>query len=430
MNKPGQVVLDNKLEDVRHKLIKCLDKLGCVYELPSDLQEEVNEDSVSDIRKGAFETASGSETQSTSTAIPEVQPTKPTSSLSEVERTKEEEELERLKREEKAERARIEYEAELKRQRKEELNRQREFELNRQREFEKNQEIEKQRLAREDEERRKMTDLKAQKELLDIVNGQIKRPYDGEPLGLPTFLTGVEIAKSFASTEDLRSKLVTFVKGRLEGRARELISEDIETIDDLVDTLKDAIKPENSNIIEARIAALHYSYSKQEEFAKRTEELADALRRTLIIEGMTPQKANEITIQRTVKLCSKSTTSDVVKAVLRASTFTTAKEVVAKLITGNDECVKEKQVLRYQKDNGKFNQTRGKFRGRGYQNQRGGRGSYNNSYNSNQGRFNNYRRGGYRGRGGNGRGNYNNGYNNNRYQSPQNNNGNWRVNQN
>lgn len=147
---------------------------------------------------------------------------------------------------------------------------------------------------------------------------------------------------------------------------------------------------------------------------------------------MTPVKANEITIERTVKLCSKSTQSDVVKAVLRASTFNTAKEVVAKLITGNDECVKERQVLRYQKD-GRMNQGRGKFRGRGFQSQRGGRGSYNNYGNNygnfNNGKLNNYRKNNFRG----GRGNYNNGgrgnYNNNRgYQGQQNNNGNWRVN--
>lgn len=103
----------------------------------------------------------------------------------------------------------------------------------------------------ESEERQRnnlnMTDpMKAQKELLDIVNGQIRKPYDGEPLGLETFLTGVEIAKEFATSDELQKKLLIFVKGRLEARARELITDDIKTIDELISKLRNTIKPEKS----------------------------------------------------------------------------------------------------------------------------------------------------------------------------------------
>lgn len=257
-------------------------------------------------------------------------------------------------------------------------------------------------------------------------------------MGLETFITGVDIAKDFAVTQELKVKLVTYVKGKLEGRAREIITANIVTIEELIEELKRNIKPENSKIIEARIASLHYSYSKQEEFATRTEELADALRRTLIIEGMTPQKANEMAIDRTIQLCRKSTSSDVVKAVLSAAAFGTAKEVVAKMITSNDECVKERQVLRYQRDNNRSSPARGKSgRGRGFNNNRGGRGSFNN-YNNSYGGRKNYNNNGYRGKsnyggrgnGYGGRGSYQNNNNNNRYQGNQQNNGNWRSNQN
>lgn len=189
---------------------------------------------------------------------------------------------------------------------------------------------------------------KAQKELLDVVNGQIRRPYDGDPMGLQTFVTGVEIARDFATTDALRRKLVTYVKGRLDGRARELITDEIETIEDLIDKLKDKIRPESSKVIEARIASLQYSIERQEEFANRAGELANALRRTLIIEGMTARKANELVIDRTIQLCRKNTHSNVVRAVLSAATFETAQEVVAKLITSNDECVKEERMAWYQ----------------------------------------------------------------------------------
>lgn len=188
---------------------------------------------------------------------------------------------------------------------------------------------------------------KAQKELLDIVNNQIRKPYDGDPMGLQTFITGVEIAKEFATTGVLRAKLVTYVKGRLEGRARELIPDGEITIDELIEKLKHAIKPDNSKIIEARIASSHYSHLDQEEFATRAEKLTDALRRTLIIEGISPEKANEMTIDRMVQVCSRGTDSNVVKAILKASKFQTAKEVVAKMITSSNECDRERQDWRY-----------------------------------------------------------------------------------
>lgn len=273
--------------------------------------------------------------------------------------------------------------------------------------------------------------LKAQRDLLDIVNGQIRKQYNGDPMGLETFVSGVEIAKDFANTAALQTKLVVYVKGRLEGKARELITNDIQNIDQLIEKLKENIQPENAKIIEGRIASLRYSYARQEEFAAKTEELADALRRTLIIEGMTPEKANDMTIERTIQLCRKSTNSDVVKAVLTAATFKTAKEVVAKLITSNDECVKEKQVLRYQKDGNRGHRRGGFDKGRGNQvyrnNQgyRGGRKPFNN-YSS----YNSFENNSYRGRGGfRGRGNYSGRqYNaNNRYQGQQNSGG-WQWN--
>lgn len=210
---------------------------------------------------------------------------------------------------------------------------------------------ERERLAREERDRQEANmaeAMKAQKDLLDIVNSQIRKPYEGDPMGLQTFITGVEIAKDFANTAELQAKLVMYVKGRLDGRARELITEDIDTIDKLVDKLKRAIRPDNSKIIEARIASLHYSFAKREEFASRAEELADALRRTLIIEGMTAEKANELAVDSTIQLCKKYTQSNVVKTVLSAAKFNTAKEVVAKLIIANDECVKERQMASYQ----------------------------------------------------------------------------------
>lgn len=382
-----QAILDNNIEDIRSKFINCLENLRCTYVLPNDLQEQVNEEDVSDIPE-LDESEGGASSSNISISV---QPPTPTPSdgeensdeiAGEAERLENERlKLKRLEAQRKEtarrEAARIEAQK-LESQRLE--NERKEAERIEAARVEaqrveaqrlENERLENERREREEEEMAPMTDaerLKAQKDLLDILNNQIRKPYDGEPLGLSTFLTGVDIAKDFATTPELQAKLVTYVKGRLEGRAREIVTDEITDIDALIDALKRAITPENSKIIEARIASLRYTYAKQEEFATKAEELANALRRTLIIEGISAKKANEMTIERTIQLCKKSTGSDVVKAVLSASTFSTAKEVVAKLITSNDEHAKEKQILRYQKDN-RVNSSRGEFgRGRGQQN--------------------------------------------------------------
>lgn len=436
VDRDGQEKLAAKLGAAKTKFASCLDALKCTYVLPEGLYEEIEYATIGSVPRAPSKSEIYS-SKASSSKTAESDNVHEYTSEAEKEKFEREEknriEQERIEREarellERQERERLQ-EIERQQAEKEEIERlTREAFERAEREFLKEQEREKIRKMAEE--------LKAQKELLDIVNGQIRKPYSGDPLGLPTFLSGIEIAKDFAHTAALKLKMVTYVKGRLEGRAREIVTDDITTIDALVDILKRDIKPEHSKIIEGRIAALRYSYGKQDEFAAKTEELADALRRTLIIEGMTPEKANEMTIERTITLCKKSTHSDVVKAVLSAAVFTTPKEVVAKLITGNDECAKEKQVLRFTK-NGNRGNGHGKFnnRGHGYQPNRGnfnrgGRGNFNR-FNNYRGNFNNTfgSRGSYKGgRGVNfsGRGYYNN--NNNRYQTPQTNNVGWQMN--
>lgn len=50
-----------------------------------------------------------------------------------------------------------------------------------------------------------------------------------------------------------------------------------------------------------------------------------------MLEGINPEKANEITIDKTVELCRSNTSSDLVKSVLESTKFDTPREVIAKL---------------------------------------------------------------------------------------------------
>lgn len=259
-------------------------------------------------------------------------------------------------------------------------------------------------------------------ELFSAVNAQFKIKYSGDPLGLTSFIDGVDILLGFAETDPLRTDLLKYLKAKLDGRAREFVTNEVDTVDKLKKALQDNIAPENSKVVEGRILSLRYAHSKQEEFATKAEELADALRRTLITEGMTAVKANEISIDKTVELCRKSTTSDLVKSVLASTAFKSPKEVVAKLITESDVSYKEKQILSVKK----FNKSQNG-------NKRGGRGggknqnwqNNGNNFDSNSNRQNNN----YKGKSNRGRGNgrnyqnygNNSNSNNNRYQNQGNN---------
>lgn len=263
---------------------------------------------------------------------------------------------------------------------------------------------------------------------LRVAAGQINKNFSGDPLALASFLDSLDLLQTLATTTELRALLFCFAKTKLEGKARETISDAVTTLDQLKAALRTKIKPENSHVVEGRILSLKFNPSQADEFSNKAEELADALKRTLIIEGVSPEKANQMTIEKTIEVCRRNTTSPLIKSVLEASSFEAPKDVIAKLITQVDKTRAETQILSFQRSNngtnrgGWKNNMSGRGRGRhngNHDNQNGY--SNNNQYNNNRnfnpnnrgrgrgrgrGQFNNYR-----GRGAGGYNSYNN-YNN------------------
>lgn len=108
-------------------------------------------------------------------------------------------------------------------------------------------------------------------------------------------------------------------------------------MDEIIEALERDIHPDNSKVVEGRLLALRADKSKLVEFSEKAEELADALRRSLVIEDISQAKAREMTIEKTVEVCRNAARSDLVKSVL-AST---------KLIVESSREEKEKQVLAF-----------------------------------------------------------------------------------
>lgn len=253
-------------------------------------------------------------------------------------------------------------------------------------------------------------------EFLKLATAHFKRVYEGDPLGLDAFIDSIDLLRDHAENDELKTQLIKIVKANLGGKARECIPREPRDIDEIINALRRQIKPDNSKVSMGRMLALRLDRSKMTEFSTQADQLAEALERSLALEGISQDKAREMTVEKAVELCRNLSRSDLVKSVLAATRFDSPKDVFSKFIVEADTETKEKQILAYRqmqkRDNPRGRGSKGKSnynnRGRGgYQNNYNGNGqngsrNYNNNYNGNF-RSNSRGRGG-----GRGRGNYNN----------------------
>ncbi|XP_036342714.1 myb-like protein G, partial [Rhagoletis pomonella] len=141
----------------------------------------------------------------------------------------------------------------------------------------------------------------------------------------------------------------------LEGKAREAIPTEVNSVRQIKDALGNRIKPDNSKVVAGKIAYFHVINNNYTEFARRVGELSDALKRSLIIEGMTQSKAHEMEVEQTVNVCRLNTRSDMFKSILSSTTFSDSKDVVGKMIVEQNNQVVERQVYNNNGNNSSYN---------------------------------------------------------------------------
>lgn len=232
----------------------------------------------------------------------------------------------------------------------------------------------------------------------------INKNYAGDPLSLDAFVNSVNLVKSVDTAKQYGEQLKTFVLAKLEGKALECVPQD-GTLDEILKALKKNITPENSKVITGRMLSLRFNKNSASTFAAEAEKLAEALQRSLIVEGISQTKAKEMAVERTVEMCRQSAKSDLVRSVLAAASFNDPKDVVAKLITEQNTHDTERQILYFNRqNNNNFRKNNNGYNGKKNFN------NYNNyRSDSNSRDFHQNKRGSFqkRGRGRGGRGNYN-----------------------
>lgn len=190
-------------------------------------------------------------------------------------------------------------------------------------------------------------------EFLKIASSHVNKVYSGDPLALTSFIDSIRLLETIADTPGLVTFLISFIKTKLDGRAREYITATDTTLEHIIGKLRSNIKPDSSKVLAGRILSLRLNINNQSDFADKAETLAEAFRRSLVIEGISNDKAIEMSIEKTVDLCRANARTDLVKSVLEASVFATPKEVVAKMLVQTDKAKYEHQVLSFTKTNAK-----------------------------------------------------------------------------
>ncbi|XP_067616936.1 bromodomain-containing protein DDB_G0270170-like [Eurosta solidaginis] len=204
---------------------------------------------------------------------------------------------------------------------------------------------------------------------ISMCAGIMRENYSGEPLRLESFINKIELIEEFVD-ENLTGTCISYIKSKLDGKAREAIPTQVLSVNDIKIALRYRIKPDNSKVVAGKIAALQVNNNNYTDFAKRVEELSDALERSLIIEGITQAKAHEMTIEQAVNVCRLNAKTSLVKSILASTNFSDSKDVVAKLIVEQSNEMKERQVLAFRaRNNNNFRNFQSNNRGRNFQTQ-------------------------------------------------------------
>lgn len=219
---------------------------------------------------------------------------------------------------------------------------------------------------------------------LKTASGIINYKFNGDPLKLKGFINDSKLVEAVASTPETKALVITFLKSRLEAKAEESVPDDCDTVENLCKALQDKLKPDSSAIIEGKILALRMQKGNYSKFAEEAEKLGESLRRSLISEKLTKEKAEELTIRRMVELCRKTARNDVVKSVLESTKYETSKEVIATFITQSDKAKSEYKET--QANNAKKStntNTYNKSNKNSYKNKDGNGSNKNSSYRAN-----------------------------------------------
>lgn len=199
--------------------------------------------------------------------------------------------------------------------------------------------------------------------------------FDGNPENLVKFLHALDLLESVKEEHELLA--ISLIKTKLSGVAQTIISNE-NTIAAIKTALTSKIKGESAQSASAKLLNAKQSSKSSNEFAKEIEKLTLKLQNAYLLDGLSPQVAQNYATQMAVKSISKNARSPEVKLLMKAGNFANINDVITKFIDLNNDTDNTVNInfVQNKSQRGGY-RGRGK-RGRGYANQ-----NYNNRNNAN-----------------------------------------------
>lgn len=163
---------------------------------------------------------------------------------------------------------------------------------------------------------------------LEICDTTFTVDFLGEYIDLEPFIRSIELLKDVFPTHT--TALKTVVLNRLTGKAKECVPNEPDSVESIINALRNAIKPVSWKMVDKKMHCLKYKSGQEFKFKDKLDDLARAFNRSLVFEGYPRHFANEMTIEKTVEICRKNTDFSLVKAIVSATSFEYPEEVTAK----------------------------------------------------------------------------------------------------
>lgn len=238
-------------------------------------------------------------------------------------------------------------------------------------------------------------------DFFNLASKLLPSDFDGSQPKFLSFLDALELLKLNCGEHEANA--VAFVKTRLTGKARDLITSET-TLNEIIDSLKKGIRCKNSQAMTAAMQNCRQNTKDSAQYAAEVESLALNLKRAYITEGVPADTADSYTVNALVKTLSKNANSDKARIIMEAGNFNTVQDALSKFVTITPDSHTTNSVLHYKCNNsrGRLNYTRGRGQRSFHNNQNHYHQAPRGSFGCNRGRGSSYFRANYH----NARGNF------------------------
>lgn len=179
-------------------------------------------------------------------------------------------------------------------------------------------------------------------EFFNLASKLVPTQFDGTHSNLQSFLDALSLLHANSEGNDERE--IAFIKTRLTGKARDLVSDDM-SFDEILESLKANIKGESSKMLTSKLMSAKQGHKDTSIFSKEIDSLAHALQKAYITEGVPHTVAQTYATDATIKALTKNAASEKTRLVMEAGTFKTIDEAITKLVSITSEPTEKPNIF-------------------------------------------------------------------------------------